>query len=302
MQTYIAFGLTLQSDITLPDLFSGGDGMADISIVYGEVAERGDEGADERGYYLLRPDLACYAWPELGRFRIRDGREITVQPDPGVDVRVLRSLVMGPFMAMLLHQRGMLVLHGSGVEVDGRAIGFLGDSGQGKSTTAAALIAAGHRLISDDLLPVSVDTNHRIASVAPGPTFLKLWPEAAGALGHDPATLPGILSVKDKRMLKVDGGDGRRLLVLDRIYVLGGESAVPIELMEPQETIIALTRHSYCVQSIMAMGEMATHFHLCAALSRVVPIRRLNRAFPLDRLDEMAAAIITDLRERDMRY
>ncbi|MDB5036191.1 MAG: hypothetical protein JWQ98_3432 [Chlorobi bacterium] len=301
MQTYIAFGLTLQSDITLPDLFPG-EGAADVSIVRGLVEERAGDGVEERGYYLLRPDLACYAWPDLGRFRMRDGREITVQPDPGVDVRVLRSLLMGPFMAMLLHQRGMLVLHGSGVEVDGRAIGFLGDSGQGKSTTAAALIAAGHRLISDDLLPVAIDGNRHTAAVAPGPMFLKLWPEAAGALGHDPAALPGILSAKDKRMLRVDGGDGRRLLGLDRIYVLGGERAVPIELMEPQETIIALTRHSYCVQSIMAMGEMASHFHLCAALSRVVPIRRLNRAFPLDRLDEMAAAIITDLREHDIRY
>lgn len=69
--------------------------------------------------------------------------------------------------ALLLAWRGATPLHGSAVEIDGRAILIGGPSGAGKSTLAAALIARGGRLISDDL--------SLLAPTGPGETAV-LWP------------------------------------------------------------------------------------------------------------------------------
>ena len=51
------------------------------------------------------------------------------------------SQFFGSAVAALLALRGSVPLHGSAVEVDGRAILICGDGGDGKSTLAAALVA-----------------------------------------------------------------------------------------------------------------------------------------------------------------
>lgn len=61
------------------------------------------------------------------------------------------TVLVGIGMGLLLHRRGILCLHGSVVSIKGRSFALLGASGAGKSTTAAALVAHGATLISDDL-------------------------------------------------------------------------------------------------------------------------------------------------------
>ena len=63
-------------------------------------------------------------------------------------------LIVGSLVAYLLSAAGRLVLHASAVEVDATAVGFVGFSGQGKTTVAALLCAEGYPLVTDDLLPV----------------------------------------------------------------------------------------------------------------------------------------------------
>ena len=47
-----------------------------------------------------------------------------------------------------------LVLHASGVQTDAGAVGFIGESGVGKSTLARSLSGIGCRIAGDDLMPV----------------------------------------------------------------------------------------------------------------------------------------------------
>src|SRR5687767_3128446 len=61
-------------------------------------------------------------------------------------------VLVGVACAALLSTRGTPMLHGAAVAFDGRAIAILGDSGQGKSTLAAALLRSGAQLLSEDLL------------------------------------------------------------------------------------------------------------------------------------------------------
>jgi len=50
----------------------------------------------------------------------------------------------------------------------------LGDSGHGKSSLAACFLAAGHRLLTDDLLVIGESGDYLMAH--PGPPRIKLFP------------------------------------------------------------------------------------------------------------------------------
>jgi hypothetical protein len=56
--------------------------------------------------------------------------------------------------ALFAHWAGREAVHAAGVVLGGRAWGLVGKSEQGKSTLAAALLAAGHEVLVDDVLVV----------------------------------------------------------------------------------------------------------------------------------------------------
>ena len=62
--------------------------------------------------------------------------------------------IAGPVLGTLSYQRGLISLHSNTIVIDGKAIALSGHSGAGKSTLAAMLMKRGHRLISDDVLPL----------------------------------------------------------------------------------------------------------------------------------------------------
>jgi hypothetical protein len=68
----------------------------------------------------------------------------------------IASLLMESALATVLALSGQCVLHASAVQTDGRAVGFMGSSGMGKTTLAAQCCAAGARILSDDVLRVEV--------------------------------------------------------------------------------------------------------------------------------------------------
>src|SRR5205814_1400196 len=110
-------------------------------------------------------------------------------------------------------------LHATAVVVDGRGIAFVGHSGFGKSTLAAAFLNAGHRLLTDDLLVVEESGNAVIAF--PGAPRIKLFPKAAERL------LPGtpqqgvMNSSTPKRILAVAQERRHdRAVPLEAIYLL----------------------------------------------------------------------------------
>ena len=83
-------------------------------------------------------------WDEIGAFKISNGSEIIVNPSVNINQRILRSFILGTVFASLLHQRGLLILHASAVNINNEA--FLGDKGCGKSTTAMAFCNEGYPL------------------------------------------------------------------------------------------------------------------------------------------------------------
>lgn len=93
---------------------------------------------------LLFPDIL------VATFDV-ERRRCELHPDPGVDQVVLRRLVTTAVLATWMILTDIPVLHASAVRIDGAAVIFVGRSGSGKSTIAAALVGTGATAITDDV-------------------------------------------------------------------------------------------------------------------------------------------------------
>lgn len=95
-------------------------------------------------------------WTRRARLTVRrDGSELMFEPHPEAEPRELEKLRRGAVPLLLAHLAGSIPLHASAVAVDGGAIVFVGASGLGKSTLAAALCDhAGASLLGDDAVVI----------------------------------------------------------------------------------------------------------------------------------------------------
>jgi ATP-dependent phosphoenolpyruvate carboxykinase len=78
---------------------------------------------------------------------------------------------LGGVLFSVLYQRGLFVLHASGVNIGGNVVAFLGLKGQGKSTMAATLYGRGHSLVSDDMLAIQIDGDNGPMAIPGFPNF-----------------------------------------------------------------------------------------------------------------------------------
>jgi hypothetical protein len=193
--TYHAYGLTIRVPfpcpaLTPPDRCSGAD-VVDVVVREGPVPRR------------LHSPLASEAWWDAapGSFLLRGGRRagrflvaadtVTFERNPGCEDAVLARWLTDRVLAALLRQRGLLVLHANAVAAPGGAIVIGGESGAGKSTTLAALLDRGCRMLSDDVTALRPGGEPGSVEVVPGAAQTHLAQDAAGSLGYpvDPAQL-----------------------------------------------------------------------------------------------------------------
>lgn len=203
---------------------------------------------------------------------------------------------MDQVLAVLLSLRGVLVLHASAVAGPDGALVFLGSSGWGKSTIAAALYSLGYRLITDDVLPVAdVD---RSPVVFPGVPQLKIWPDVARALGYDPDVLPRLSPEIEKRILRADRGFSSEPLPVSCIYVIEEGDSHGTESLNPRDAVVETLRGSYCA-GILHESRTPGYFDQCVRLARATTFKRLRisrnlsmLAVPTRMLTEDASAAI----------
>lgn len=293
--SYVAFGLGIRSALPLPELIADEAKASDVTIRLGKVEDAPDNPAQVT-FTFSNAETICIRSKDVGRFMLKGGREIVVDPILGTDESALRLFILGPALSLLLYQRGLLALHGSAVAVGGHAAVFLGHSGWGKSTTAAALHARGHSVVADDTVAIQTDSSG-LHLVLPGFPQLKLWPDAALSLGETLEALPQIHSSLDKRARRVAEGFSTAPLPLKVVYVLAEGDTQGIESLRPQEALIELVRHSYGIRLISSMGG-STNFLRCACLVRHLPVCRLIRPRSLPGLADMARMIEQDIEAR----
>lgn len=107
--------------------------------------------------------------PAAARFQIaRDASAVRCERiDPLFD-----ALLVGQVFPMLAAMRGLEVFHAAAVAMDGKAWLFAADSGVGKTTLTAHLIAGGATLLADDVVAITGDESDLTVLGTSGPLRL----------------------------------------------------------------------------------------------------------------------------------
>lgn len=247
--------------------------FADESVVIEDTTQLTIKAARTMSYVFDR---------SVGAFYIYHGNRIVVVPSPSATIEQVRIYLVGTIMALLLYQRGMLVLHASSVAMNGKAVVFLGKSGSGKSSIAAALCQRGYGLISDDVVAVDLGSSSPI--VHPGFGQYKLSEAAARALGLENSS--SIVRDMQQRGYISCQKFSIQSLPLDRAYLLLPDGEPEIAKIKPRATVPKLLVHM--VPTIWNLSQTPEHFFQSSKLAQTVPFYTLSRGAKIETLPKLA--------------
>lgn len=302
---YQLFGLTLVSDIPLPELLPGNAGSAaDVRICRAELPEVFSPAPLVRAKPSTEERIWQFAVRNIARYRVSGGRLIEVDPMPGAGEGDVRLYLLGTAIGVLLHQQGRLPLHVCAIAQSNEAHAFCGVSGAGKSTLAAGLHRAGFPLLCDDVGLVIPNAAGQ-PWLYPGMTRIKLWRDALDHLGMDPAGLTPDLTRLDKYHLTV-----RELqdafhtdpLPLTRLYELAWgdpEEAVTIEPLGRDQTLALAIAHTYRPGMVRKAGFPQSHLRQCGQLAKRVQGFRYRRPRDLHRYEATLRVLIDHITSGD---
>jgi hypothetical protein len=265
---HFAYGLTIDSDLDLGLPVTDVAGVADVVVRQWP----GDPGPVLDGLQPVEGSPSTSMAVCDRHFVVGFGDDAVVSIDAsgtevwwadlGADLPTLVHLLLDQVLPRVAARRGHLVLHGSSVaNGSGDAIVVLGQSGRGKSTLAAGLVARGFVPLSDDCVVLHVDEQ--------GATVVPSYP------GHR-------LSRRSLDLIgwADDVGSSRVSRHSDKLRVAGDASPVMPEPARLKQLVVLLDPNdSRSVEGPLGPAERAVallqhSFHLCAPEERVELVAR----------------------------
>jgi hypothetical protein len=290
---YRIAGLTVSSDVEMPGLYADASPAEppDVAIQTAAVPERLEDADSTGPTWAMAADRFLLCIPGVARFLLSGGRTVGYQPEPTAEPGDVVTFLIGTVFGILLHQRGLVVLHASGVELHGRAALFLGASGAGKSTLAAALVQRGYRLVTDDFCVISLGVDGR-PMVNPDGRLPKLWAQAITRLDlGDQQGRPVRGRLAKFYMEQMTTPIEARPLPAGPVYALRearGPHRPGIERPNVVDAALLLRQNAYRPRLIAQMDQRPLYFQMAAAVGNSGGVFFLTR--PMD-FAAMAATI-----------
>jgi hypothetical protein len=292
---YWISGLAVRSEVMLPSAIvaAGEQQTADIVIRAGTVPARLESPLHSKEFWETQNGLFLLRVAGTARFLIRQGREIVFDHEPDCDHRALALYLLGSCFAIVLQQRGNLVLHASAIAAGGRAMLFCGPSGAGKSTLAAMLCRRGYALLNDDVCNLTPGGGDGY-EVRPDGRMLKLWAEALNQLAWSKQPDMAIRSDREKYFCVPPVSEVQPRPV-GAIYILRAAppgEAPSIRRLSALAGVLELKRNAYRAALVTAMEMEKAYFTASVALQRGARVYLLKRQMDFD-----AAGPLLDLLE-----
>lgn len=293
MFNYFAYGLGISADFAIPE-FSVAAAKDDVRIVIDRDFAVEDVAIEDTTQLAIKvtPAFSYVFDRPIGTFYIYNGNRVVVVPAPGATIEQARIYLVGTIMAIVLYQRGSLVLHASSVVIDGKAIVFVGRSGSGKSSLAGALNQRGYGLVSDDV--VAVDLSSSVPLVHPAFGQYKLSEAIARVLGHENSSLLN-RDIENRGYINCQNFKTRSLPI-GQVYILTPDRIQEIIPVKPREVITQLL--FYMVPTIWGMAQTPAHFFQCSKLAQTTPFYTLRRENVVATLPALADLVESHVREK----
>ena len=281
---YKVYGLIISSELELPELSPVQNMKADVIIGFGKVPEHLPEVRGSGVLFEATLNDFLFKFEGIGRYRVQYGSRIIIQPENEALPSEIRLVLLGSSIGALLHQRGMLAIHGSAI-TDGKQTAILsGQSGVGKSTLAAGLLELGYSVIADDISVIGQNGKHFI--VESGIPHLKLWKDVLVHLNKADDLSKVRPQLEKYRMpipiLKEETPS------LSKIVILSPSNSTDFSYSEilGKDKFHQLRDNTYRLQFIDKMNQTEVHFRNLSRLVNSIEMIHANRPHdPLNILD-----------------
>lgn len=291
--TYKAYGLVLELPFPCPMLPPAPDGVKpDVTVKEGPVplllsapVYEDQNWQIEPGRFLLRGGLLA------GRFLVEYGQQITLERNPRAEDARLAVHFMASVLAVLLQQRGLLVLHANTALTPFGAVAISGASGAGKTTTVAGLLKKGCTLLADDITVLQQKKCGPLVEVIPGAPQLHLCEDTAKLFGYDITALPRYPWRRMKAAVPADEVMANEAAPLHSIYLLTPTVSheLRISALSGVDKFAALQE---CLYGPLIPKEQSGMFSLHAMVLETIDIFRIERPESSWSLDEIVETIL----------
>lgn len=283
---YSCFNFSVCSDIDLPELTPLEQRVGldpQVTVRVGVVPTFLPGSTSGTHQLQVSDEGALLTVAGTGRYLIRGGEEIIVEPEEGASERNLRLFLLGSAFGVLCQQRGLLLLHANAIVADGAAHAFAGPSGAGKSTLAAHFSRRGYEVLSDDVCAIDFDGDG--SPIAwPGLPRLKLWGDALDSFGWERADLDPAIEGWDKYHVPISTRI-RGSVPFRRLYLLNWstmEKGGAITKVTGAGVMGALIDQTYRAKYLKPLGLMQRHFAQCTAVAEAIEVFHASRARGFD--------------------
>lgn len=308
---YTIYGINLRSQIELSSPPADPGQRFDIELLkalpefFRQAIKDADVKPNPTGWYKhaqLDNGQTYLRWDDLFEFLIEaDGRRVWCGWLGATSLESLQVYLLGHALSFALVKQGYEPLHATAVVIDGQAIAFMGRSGFGKSSLAAAFLESGHSLLTDDLLLLRWTFDRYEAQ--PGPPRIKLFPKIARRFLSGTASGVPMNSETEKLVLplRADGHQGHPA-PLRAIYVLSGprevrrKQRIRVSSLSAREAFIELVRNTFNYL-VIEPQRLRRQYNECLQVASRVPARRISHPRVLSLLPAVRDAILVDLAE-----
>ncbi len=308
VRNYRVYGISISSEIPLSFPTEPPGCPADVTFRFAsrewftDVAARLSSEGTTNGWYTysrMRDGSEFLHWPDLFEFVVSsDGRSVAFGLLGQSTAESFQTYLLGHVLSFALVKQGYEPLHATVVVVDGHALGFLGRSGHGKSTLAAAFLHGGHQVLTDDMLLIR-EVGGRLCGF-PGPPRIKLFPDIArrflpsmkpGA-PMNPETDKLVVSLA-RRQVHTEPAPMQGFVVLDE----APEDASHVQL-HPLSRIDAWLEFVKATFNTRLVGveRLQRQFLAVEEWTTRIPVRRLIYPRTLAVLESVRDALVVDMR------
>ncbi len=308
---YSVYGLTLRSAMPLSYPRAQAVGQPDVVLHeesdawFEALARTASTPAIVGDWYehsLLADGSDLLVWPGLFQFVVStDGSRVTCGRLADATTESFESYLLGAVMSYALVRQGMEPLHATAVVVDGAAVAFAANSGMGKSTLAAAFLAAGHQVVTDDMF-VLRDVNG-CPSVFPGPRRIKLRPHVSQRFCASRMNLGVMNPWTDKWILPLQEDESSSgPLPVRAIFILEepDDPAAPVvvERLPRADAVLALVGATANLQ-LRSPQRLRRQFDEAVRLTESIPVMRLSYPRRLELLPDVLQAVRAQVRHTE---
>lgn len=284
---YQAFGLSIASEIELPELPTFETADPDLTIAFGEAPDRLTNPIAENVLVQSAPNEFLLTYDGVANYYATNGNKITIQADKEADHEKIKLFLMGTVLTALLHQRQLWPIHASGIEVEGKCIAFSGISGAGKSTTASQFAKRGYKVLADDVCAVTID-EHGVPVVQSGYPQLRLWKDSLNMLEVDHNDLTPVRNELMKFGYPIDDNFKPEPIPLKRIYMLQRHNKEGVEItdLKGAQKFQRMIRSTHKADLTKGQGNQKLQFQVCGDAAKHIDIRVVKHSYNQKDVDD----------------